>query len=693
MNIARSDNVLIDRRRPQPAEPLEDDSGINLMEYWRIFRRHWISVIALGIAGYLGALWYANSLTPMYSASVTLVVDPSRGSTGISDPYINYYSQKLFYDTQQTVLMSREIAERTAEKLSAVERERLVTPPEPRGIEKLTSDIGGAMRTLFSQVGQPQASAPTPVPAPDMPNAAARPLTRYGAAIQGGRSVSPGRETQIMTISFRSHDRALTAAVANTMAEAYIEYTNESQESLSEQSVRWMAQQVERLKEKLTESQNALQEFQVSEGLINLEDMRSLTSARLQAMSAQVAEAQRRYDELAERYGPKHPRLIQAQTDLETARRQLSSESQSVVLDADKRFQLSKLENDVRGNQEIYDLFLNRFRQMDVTTSERVSPIYKLDEAQVPGAPYSPNTQRISSVGMFAGLFLGLLLAWVREKLDNSFHTPAQLEADLGIPVIGAVPLISRDESRMGRRMAKKNRRKGPFSVERYYLHHSKSPFAESINHVRTGIIYSRPEQAPKTILISSSVQPEGKTTLAANLAFALSQLGETVLIDADLRKPRVHEVAATDTHEGLVDVLVGRVELREVLVPDEGNSTLKVLKSGVIPPNPQEMLASKRFEDVLGQLEEKFEYVVIDCAPVLPVSDALILSSKVDAFLMVVKADSTAKDVAREAIKRVKSVQAPLVGLVLSQFSPRRSEHYGRYSYYSKYYSYSYGK
>ncbi|MCZ7600491.1 MAG: Wzz/FepE/Etk N-terminal domain-containing protein [Gammaproteobacteria bacterium] len=144
MNIARSDNVLIDRRRPQPAEPLEDDSGINLMEYWRIFRRHWISVIALGIAGYLGALWYANSLTPMYSASVTLVVDPSRGSTGISDPYINYYSQKLFYDTQQTVLMSREIAERTAEKLSAVERERLVTPA--RTARHREADVGHRRR-------------------------------------------------------------------------------------------------------------------------------------------------------------------------------------------------------------------------------------------------------------------------------------------------------------------------------------------------------------------------------------------------------------------------------------------------------------------------------------------------------------------------------------------------------------------
>ena len=695
MNIADKHAVLLDRPRvSRPVEPVDDDhTEIDFHEYWRIFRQHWISVVVLGLVGYALAAWHANTVTPLYSASSTLVIDPSRNIAGTTDPYFSYYSQKLFYDTQQTVLNSREVAERTAEKLSADQRAALLQRREPGLIDGLVKDVRGSLAGLFGSSGDTRQSPAMPEqPAPAEDGDMMR-RTRYGGAIQSGRSVHPSRETQIMRISFTSHDPQLAAAVANTMAEAYIEYTNESQESYSEQSVRWMANQVERLRTKLTESQNALQEFQLAEGLVNLENIQTMTSARLQSMNQQLAEAQKRFEDLSKRYGPKHPRLIQARTELETARQQLSSESQSILLDTDKRFQLSKLENDVKSNQEIYELFLNRFRQMDVTTSEKISPIYVLDEAQVPGGPFSPNKQRIGMFGLAVGVFIGLLLAWLREKLDNTYHTPAGLESDTGLPTLGAVPFLSRDENRMGKRLAKKNKVKGPFSVERYYLHHGKSPFAETINHIRTGIIYSSAEHVPKTVLISSAVQSEGKTTLAANLAFSLSQLGDTLLVDADLRKPRLHQVTTNARSEGLVELLVGRVEMDEVLLSDEGSSRLKVLKSGVIPPNPQEMLASKRFEEVLKEFEAKFEYIVIDCAPILPVSDALILSSKVDAFIMLVKANATPKQMVKEAVKRAHSVSAPLVGTVLSQFNPRRSSHYGRYSYYSKYYSYAYGK
>lgn len=697
MNIADRNATMMERaRNPQAPDVVEEDGGeVDFLEYWRIFRQHWISVVVLGLIGYLLAAWHANSLTPMYSASATLVIDPSRNIAGSTDPYFSYYSQKLFYDTQQTVLNSREIAERTASMLTAEEREKLLRPREPGLFEGVVRSVRGALGGLFGDGAAPagQGASSTVAPSPAQEEGATMPRTRYGAAVQGGRAVYPSRETQIMRISFTSHDRELAASVANTMSSAYIAYTNESQESYSEQSVRWMANQVERLRTKLTESQNALQEFQLAEGLVNLENIQTMTSARLQSINQQIAEAQKRYDDLSQRYGPKHPRLIQARTELESARQQLSSESQNILLDTEKRFALSKLENDVKSNQEIYELFLGRFRQMDVTTSEKISPIYILDQAQVPGGPVSPNKRRIGMFGLAIGVFLGLLLAWLREKLDNTFHTPADLESETRLPTLGAVPFLNRDANREGKRLAKKSNAKGPYSVERYYLHHGKSPFAETINHIRTGILYSSAEHVPKTVLISSAVQSEGKTTLAANLAFSLSQLGDTLLIDADLRKPRLHQVTTGARSDGLVEVLVGRAEIDDVLLSDEGSRRLKVLRSGVIPPNPQEMLSSKRFDEVLASLEERFDYVVIDCAPVLPVSDALILSSKVDAFIMLVKANATPKQMVKEAVKRARSVSAPLIGAVLSQFNPRRASHYGRYSYYSKYYSYAYGK
>ncbi|KAA3625148.1 MAG: hypothetical protein DWQ08_09565, partial [Proteobacteria bacterium] len=616
MNYIQKDpiatGVAAGPRHRESVREMDDDEGFDLVQYWRLVRKHWLSILLLGAAGFLTASWYAGTVVPMYSASTTIVIDTSRGATtGVGDNYSYFYAAQMFYQTQQTILGSRELSERAAARLNPFEKDRLIRIVEPGFVDKTVATVTGTVRSFFRTPPKETGSVPTRA-------AAAEPgLTRYGAVIQGGKTVTPSRDnSQILHVSFRSHDREMAARVSNAIADAYVDYTAESRSTLSEQSGRWLAEQVERMRQKLTESQNALQAFQVSEGLVTLADVENLASARLQALNDKVAEAQKSYEELSKRYGPKHPRLIRAKTELDGARAQLNKESRSIVLDTEKRFELAKLENDVKSNQEVYELYLSRFRQLDVSTSDTISPVYVLDRAQVPGAPFSPNKQRIVTLGFIGGLFFGALLAWLREKLDNTIHLPNQMEQELGIPTLGAVPYLGREESREGRRMAKKSRDNAPFSVERYYSHHSKSPFSEAINHIRTGILYSNAEKVPKTILISSAVQHEGKTTLAVNLALSLSQLGNTLLIDADLRKPRVHQITR-DKHNagGMVELLVGQASTDDVLLKDEGAERFTVLKSGVIPPNPQEILSSRKFDQMLENFEKVYDYIVIDCA------------------------------------------------------------------------------
>jgi polysaccharide biosynthesis transport protein len=689
-------SVQVSRARQSAVDPLrdtEDDQGLDLLHYWRLIRKHWLSILMLGIGGFLLASWYASTVVPMYSASVTIVIDTSRGgaTVGTGDSYSYFYAAQMFYQTQQTIIASRELSERAAARLSPAEKERLTRRVEPGPVDQAITSLTSMVRGLLFGARDPE---PEATASPDIPRTASG-LTRSGGVIQGGKRITSSRDnTQILTVSFTSHDREMTATVANALAEAYIDYTAESRATLSEQSGRWLAQQVERMREKLTESQNALQQFQMREGLVNLDDVQSLASARLQGLNQKLAEAQRNFEDLSKRYGPRHPTLIRAQTELDSARTALSEASRSIVLDADKRFELAKLENDVRSNQEVYELYLSRFRRLDVSTGETISPVYVLDRAQPPGGPFQPNVRRIRLLGLFGGLLFGAFLAWLREVLDNTIHTPNQMEQDLGVVALGSVPFLGREQNREGRRMAKKRRERGAFSVERYYAHHSKSPFAESINHIRTGILYSNAERIPKTILITSAVQSEGKTTLSINLALALSQLGSTLLIDADLRKPRIHQITREKRNAGgMVELLVGQATEEEVLVADEGNESLMLLKSGVLPPNPQEMLASRKFDEMLERFRERFDYIVIDCAPVVPVSDALVVSSKVDAMLLLVKANATPTEMVRDAIRRVRGVGAPLVGTVLTQFDPRRVSHLGRYAYYTKYYTYTYGR
>ncbi|MFT7533246.1 MAG: succinoglycan biosynthesis transport protein ExoP [Gammaproteobacteria bacterium] len=671
----------------------DDESAIDLWEYWRLFRRHWISVGVIALAGLLIATWYANSLTPMYSSSVTVVIDPSRSNAPGAANYSYYYTQKLFYETQETVLLSREIAERTARKLSRLEKDKLTAPVPPGAFVGTVNQIKQAMRGWVSSNSIATQKLKKPIEQSQQTVRSESQLTRWGAAIQGGRRINPSQDSQVMSISFTSQDAEISAIVANLIADAYIEYTQESRESLSAQAGRWMAEQVERLRTNLTNSQNSLQEFQIREGLINLEDIQTLTSARLQTLNAELAATQKNFDGLSKRYGVKHPKLIQAKSELASAKRKLSTESQTIVLDTEKKFQLSKLENDVKSNREIYELFLNRFRQIDVTSTNAVSPIYMLDRAQVPSGPVSPNKQRMSILGLLGGFFLGFLLSWLREKLDNTFHNPSQLETELGLPSIGVVPLLGKEEKRFDNHMSRK-RYKDRGQFDRFYLHNPKSPFAESINHIRTGVLYSSAENVPKTILVTSAIQSEGKTTLSTNLAIAFSQIGKTLLLDADLRKPRIHHMTDDkDGRNGLVEILIGRANLEESLIDDKGHGQLFVLKSGIIPPNPQEILSSKRFKDLLDTLEAQFDHIIIDCAPVLPVSDALVLSSKVDGLIFLVEANSTNRQLGKDALKRIRAVNAPVIGCVLSQFDHRHSNYYGRYNYYSKYYTYAYGK
>jgi capsular exopolysaccharide synthesis family protein len=223
------------------------------------------------------------------------------------------------------------------------------------------------------------------------------------------------------------------------------------------------------------------------------------------------------------------------------------------------------------------------------------------------------------------------------------------------------------------------------FVPERHFLEDSKSAFAESINHVRTGIAYSDVDNPPKTVLITSSVQGEGKTTLAFNLALSFASLGRTLLIDADLRKPRIEEITEASAQGGLVEYVAGLRSLQECVVQDPDCPSLYILKGGVVPPNPLELLSSQTLARTIAELRNKFSHIIIDTAPILPVSDAIVLGHLADSLLLVVEAERTTVRMARDALKRLGNAGIRTMGVVLAQVRVRSSAYYydGKYQYY----------
>jgi len=274
----------------------------------------------------------------------------------------------------------------------------------------------------------------------------------------------------------------------------------------------------------------------------------------------------------------------------------------------------------------------------------------------------------------FAGLCLAIGLAFIREQLDTTFKTARSIEEKLKLPLYGVVQKVTDKKC----------------IVERAYLENTRSVFSEAINHIRTGVMYSDVDNTPKVMVVTSSVQGEGKTTVASNLALSYAQLGNTLLIDADLRRPRLKHIIDTDAKFGLVDSVAGVAELSSCIKRDKQEEKLYILKSGTTPPNPLELLASSRFSSLIEELKSKFDYIIIDTAPVLPASDAVVLGQLCDALLMVVQSDRTTHHMVRDSIKRLNASNVHVTGMILTQADIKKENPY-RYGGYYGYGAYSY--
>jgi capsular exopolysaccharide synthesis family protein len=655
---------------------------MNLAAYWRVIRRHLWGIIGLALVGAIVGVFKGLSAVPIYQARLTMQIEWSQPRVVATQDIIAPASPYLFYETQYDIIRSRAIAARVVEKLRLDERRDLLGPPQPSPTEALLKMIGlgGAAPDAPEAGVLVDSGAKAEAQTGDAETAAE--FRRQGliGMVQGGLSVSGGQRSQIVSISFDSPSPELAAEIANAAADAYMELGMESRLDTTQRATSWLTDKLEELRRKVAESEAELQAFQAREGLVDTESLKELTSGRLQGLNAELVRAQTHYSDLAKRYGQKHPRLIAAKAELEEARRRLREEQTSVVQSRGDEFELAKLEREVATNRELYNTFLTRFKETDISTdSSSLSNVRVIDRAQVPNAPYKPNRRRMAMMWLLLGLAAGVGLAFLREYVDNTFKGTSDVEEKLKLPVLGVVPLLKKSGKNA----------QGP---ERHFIKETRSTFAEAINHVRTGVLFSRVDDPPRTVLVTSAVQSEGKTTLASNLALAFSQLGPTLLIDADLRKPRVASVAGLDRRQGLVEVVAGQQALKDCVVRDEEAQNLYILKSGTIPPNPLEILSSEKFAKLLAELKKRFEHIVIDTAPVLPVSDAVVVARVTDAVIMVLQAGKTTQGAAIEAVKRLRTANVVPIGVVLSQVGGRRSPSYYGDSYYYGGYGYGYG-
>jgi len=341
--------------------------------------------------------------------------------------------------------------------------------------------------------------------------------------------------------------------------------------------------------------------------------------------------------------------------------------------------QYNILKREADTNKELYRGLLQRMKEAGVSAGITASNIQVVDQAEMPTKPFKPNKELNLLLASVVGLFLGVGLAFFLEHLDDTVKTPEDLEGVIQLPSFGIVPEAAHERRRL---MESSN----SCPVELITSGHPKSMLSEAYRSIRTSILLSTSGSPPRTIAISSPNPGEGKTTTVINTAIALSQTGvPVVVIDGDMRKPRLHKIFGKENGVGLSNFLSGNAELDSVIKNSE-IPNLYYIPSGPIPPNPSELLGSALFKDMIEGLGNRFNHLVIDCPPLLAFSDSVIISTNVDGVIMVVIDGKTPRETLQRSKEVLLQVDARILGVVINRAKIRGGE-YG--SYYHRYYYY----
>jgi capsular exopolysaccharide synthesis family protein len=349
------------------------------------------------------------------------------------------------------------------------------------------------------------------------------------------------------------------------------------------------------------------------------------------------------------------------------------------------------IQQQIETNKSLLDGLLQRSKENDVILAGTPNNVHVVDHAAIPKSPIGPKRMQAVALAAIFALILGIGLARCLDYMDDSVRTSEDVESILRLPALAVIPTMGKTARSRLLSAIPGNRRNGHDGGAELLLNVSqRSALGESYRQLRTLVLLSSAGGAPKTLLITSSQPGEGKTTTVVNTAIVLAQTGaKVVIIDADMRRPRLHSIFNIDNDRGLSGILASKMSETEMLnrVQQYEDSNLYVLPSGKLPPNPAELLASEQIRTLMSVLENSFSYVVIDSPPVASFTDGLLLSSVADGVLLVVHGGNASRHIVRRARQLLSDVGAKVFGVVLNNVAVSKHDYY-YYNQYSQYYS-----
>ena len=541
-------------------EEMQEDV-IDLRRYWRVLMRQKWNIIGLSAVVTVLTILVVLSMEPIYRASTTVLIESEKAKVlSIEDVYGLNTGGKEYFLTQFEVLKSRELAERVVARLELATHKEF----DPRQQEQ-----GFSLRDLLPVDSNKKTPSEEEI------------FQSVVESFRGNLSIAPVRNTQLVKIHYESRDPALAAKITNAMADVYIESHMEAKLEATQKAVDWLANRLGDLRTNLQTSEEALQTFRESEQLIDVEGVRTLGAQELDELTKQFSEARRlraqldsiqsqvkslgdnpdlerlmelpsvlkhpvvqsikaieleanlRVAELSKRYGPKHPKMIAANSEADSASKDLKNQVRRVVksMSSDyrvaqqneatikrqldqaklnfqevnrKEFKLRELEREVQTNRQLYDMFLTRAKETDEASGLQAAHARVIDSAKAPNIPVKPKRALIVLLAAILSGMLGVMLAFLQDALNNTVRTPEDVDDKLSASFLGFLPFIKSNKSEQ---------------AYEGFVSDPKSGFSEAVRTIRTGLMLSNLDEPHKITVVTSSVPNEGKSTVALNLA------------------------------------------------------------------------------------------------------------------------------------------------------------------------------